>query len=97
MIVKTFQELSWEVDVNADYIVTAHIKNPYGFIGQYITALIENSSIYLNVKQRGTFKGRIPFFFGYNQKRLNQVGDKIIQSMQLMEQDKPIIASFNKN
>jgi len=90
MVVKTFQDLSWEVDLNADYMVTAHIKNPYGFIGQYITALIENNNIYLNVKQKGTFKGRIPFFFGYNQKRLNQVGDKIMQSMHLIEQEKSI-------
>ncbi|WP_140466134.1 hypothetical protein [Hymenobacter nivis] len=70
--------LNWSLLMNEDTTVTAVIDNRLGFINQNLIALITDQAIYFNIKHEGTSKGRVPFFFGLNEKR----GIQLVQAIE---------------
>ncbi|MDJ1472570.1 hypothetical protein [Xanthocytophaga flava] len=44
---------------------------------QQIVVLLEDEHIHVNVKHIGTSRGRFPYLFGLNQRRINQFMEKI--------------------
>jgi len=73
LIVSAFHELGWDVRTNTKYVVTAGANNKWWTIGQTATALLDDQAVYLNVIHGGTSKGRLPFYFGSNQRKLNRL------------------------
>ena len=75
LIVSAFGELGWDVHTNTKYVITAGANNKKWWrgAGQTATALLNDQAVYLNIIHGGTSKGRLPFYFGSNQRKLNRL------------------------
>ncbi|WP_227608036.1 hypothetical protein [Hymenobacter translucens] len=74
LIVFTFQKLGWGITQNTQYVVRADVPHKwYGFVGQTATALIQEKAVHLNILHHSASKGRSPFSYGFNGKKLTQL------------------------
>ncbi|TGE18662.1 hypothetical protein [Hymenobacter elongatus] len=73
LVLFAFKTLGWEVRSNTPFAVIAGANNKWwSNHGQTATALITDNKVYLNLIHGGTSKGRLPFYFGSNQRKLNR-------------------------
>ena len=77
LIIAVFKEQAWLISQNTAYVIIADKNTPTGLIAQETVAIIEQNYINLNVKHKGTSKGRSPFSFGCNQESLDRIREKI--------------------
>ncbi|TGE23853.1 hypothetical protein E5K00_01155 [Hymenobacter aquaticus] len=74
LVVAAFQALGWTTYVDTATVVTAGATNKSWIgAGQTATALLDQNMIYLNVIHGSAQKGRLPFYFGSNQRKLKQL------------------------
>lgn len=73
LVVAAFRTLGWDVHTNTKYIVTAGANNKWWRgAGQTATAILADNRVYLNIIHGGTVKGRMPFYFGSNRRKLKR-------------------------
>ncbi|WP_460575256.1 hypothetical protein [Hymenobacter coalescens] len=75
------QKLGWEIFSHSPYtIVAGASNNPWWGAGQTATVLVADDRMYANVVHGATIKGRLPFYFGSNQRKLK----RLVASMQAL-------------
>jgi hypothetical protein len=74
LVIFALSALDWDVRTNSRSEVTAGARNKWWRgAGQTATTLIVDDKIYLNVSHGSTYKGRLPFYFGSNRRKLNRL------------------------
>ena len=72
-MISAFRELGWSIRTNTINVITAEVSGKWYGARQTAYALIDHDKVYLNIIHYGTVKGRLPFNFGLNQRKLDQV------------------------
>ncbi len=80
LVVSIFQKLGWNIMQNNQRVVRATTDS---LMSQTATILIQENAIYLNVLHLGASRGRLPFSFGSNARKLRLL-IKAIENEQLL-------------
>ena len=75
LVVAAFRALGWQVHTNTKYVVTAGANNERWWrgAGQTATAILADNQVYLHVTHGGNARrGRLPFYFGSNRRKLKR-------------------------
>lgn len=73
LVLFAFKTLGWEIHSNTkDFIISGANNKWWSNHGQTATALIADDKVYLNVIHGGTSRGRLPFYFGSNRRKLQR-------------------------
>ena len=56
--------LNWDIQQKQKHFITAWIPFIFNKPGQFLTVIIIEGAIYINIRNIGSSKGRLPFFFG---------------------------------
>ena len=72
LLVSAYRILGWHIVQNEKSLVRASLPRKwYGFVSQNATALIQDEVISLNVIHEAAARGRSPFAYGMNDKKLS--------------------------
>ncbi len=77
LVARCMQELDWVLIQENKYALVAYTSVWLRFLEQHIVVLIEDNYVYVNAKHLGNTRGRFPSLFGLNQRRINQLIEKI--------------------
>ena len=72
LLVSACEKLGWRIIQNENNLVRAALPRKwYGFVGQTATAFMQDEIIFLNVIHEAAARGRSPFAYGINDKKLH--------------------------
>ncbi|MDJ1497208.1 hypothetical protein QNI19_29995 [Cytophagaceae bacterium DM2B3-1] len=79
LIRQCIHKLGWKLTHENTYVLVACTSVWSRLLEQQIVVLLEDQYIHVNVKHIGTSRGRFPYLFGLNQRRINQLMKNIGQ------------------
>ncbi|HEX8532128.1 MAG TPA: hypothetical protein VF646_18965 [Cytophagales bacterium] len=89
LVARCMQELDWVLIQENKYALVAVTSVWLRFIEQRIVVLVDDNCVCVNAKHLGTIRGRFPSLFGLNQRRINQLIEKLESAAPNMSYNRP--------